>query len=178
MALKFKSHPGSGYIKVTCDVCGGKFYRKDTVLVKDKYNYQHGLVVCLSDLDQTNEQNLPNRIRETQVPGAEMIRAERPDSFVLSGLDDTLPSVPRLLTAELGVLEDVVTLAWQAPEIIGSSGITGYTIKRDGNVIATNTGNGATTYEDSSAVATNSYTYSVAAVNSFGTGAYTPTITY
>lgn len=173
--LKFTKHPGSGYIWVVCDICGKEYRRKDTVLVNDPFNTQHGLVVCKWDLDQRNDQALPNRIRESVVPAPELIRVEKPDQFVTNDNDDTVPTAPRNLVATLSPIEDIIALYWDGPEDPGSSGIIGYEIIRTVPLgspvtIESQTATSATYYEDLTGDVDETYEYTVAAINSFGKG--------
>lgn len=175
--LKFTNHPGSGYIRVICDICGGKYYRKDVTLVKDPFNTQHGLIVCKRDLDQLNEQALPNKIREGTVPSPELIRVEKADQFVANLNDDTAPSAPRYLVAHQSTVGSSIVLSWEGPEEPGSSGIIGYKVVRTVPLgapvtISENSGTGATYYEDTTGDLSTYYDYKVAAINSFGTGPY------
>ena len=183
MAIKFSRHPGSGFIKVICDVCGGLFYRKDTVKITDKWNFQNGLVVCLKDADKINEQVLPNNIIDKPVPSPELIRKEHADEFVSNVNDDTLPTAPTNLYASPASIEPVVALSWQGPSSPGSSGIIGYKVRRilsSGEPIVSLilTGDEAPYYEDVSSSVSAAYSYEIAAINSFGTGPYSAIFYY
>lgn len=184
MALKYNSHPGSGYMKVVCDVCGGEFLRKDVALVKDKYNFQNGLVVCFADLDSINEQVLPNRHTEAPVPSPELIRPVHDLEYATNDNDDRVPSAPRNGIAYPSTIDSTIFISWDGPFDTGSSDITGYLITRADPqasyqaTIEANTGSSATFYEDTTGLVATDYTYTVAAINSYGTGAASPLIYY
>jgi YD repeat-containing protein len=75
------------------------------------------------------------------------------------------PSAPSGLTA--AVLGDTqITLTWNAASDTGGPGIAGYKIYRGGTQIGTTT---ATSFTDTGVSAFNTYTYTVAAYDSFGT---------
>src|SRR3990167_9668200 len=120
MALKFLKHPGSSYVKVICDVCGGIFYRKDVTLVHDKYNYQNGQIVCFKDLDKINEQVLPNYHVDKPLSQPDFINPERADVEVRNENDDTAPSVPRNLRVIPSPINETLTLYWDGPDNPGS----------------------------------------------------------
>ena len=174
----FKHHPGRDYVKVICDVCGGQFRQKDTIRITDKYNHQYGLVVCRADADEINEQSLPNRHVDKPISQPEILRPERTDSFAVNLNDDRVPGAPRNPFAQVNPINDTIDLFWQGPEDTGSSGIIGYVIKRASpqlayyDTISANTGTEYTYYQDLTADVSTEYSYKIAAVNSFGTGAY------
>lgn len=74
------AYPGNGYYYVICDVCGKKTRFKDTVLIRDKYNYQNGLLVCKKDADKTNPQSYLRAKKER--PNPKSTRGEGPDVFI------------------------------------------------------------------------------------------------
>lgn len=178
MALKFPigKHPGREFVKVICDICGGLFYQKDTIRINDKYNLQHGLLVCKKDADQINEQVLPNNHFEHPISQPELLRPEHSDQFAVNALDDRLPGPPRLPFTAPNPINDNIDLYWQGPEDPGSSGIIGYKIERASPQLAyyytieDNTNEGATYYTDLTADVTQEYSYRISAINSFGTG--------
>jgi len=184
MSLKFNKHPGSGYIKVICDICGGLFYRKDTTLVRDKNNFQNGLIVCNNDIDKVNGQILPNNHVDSVVPSPQLIRIEKPEQIVTNVSDDRVPSAPQRLSASPDTVQDYVALYWEGPIDPGSSGIIGYSIRRAepqyGNheVVTSNSGTESPYYLDITSSVSSEYTYEIAAINSFGTGAYTAPFPY
>lgn len=171
-------HPGSGFVYVICDVCGGKFRRKDTQLVRDKYNFQNGLVVCKKDLDRINEQVLPNKIKESVISAPETLQTEKADQFAAQLIDDRLPGAPRLPFTQVNPINDTIDLFWQGPEDNGSSPISGYKIQQTTPqgapfiTLESSTGTNATYYQDLVSNVNLIYAYRVAAINSFGTGAY------
>lgn len=178
MTLKFNKHPGRGHVKVICDVCGGEFYQKDTVKVTNKYNTQHGLVVCFKDLDEINEQILPNNHIDRPISSPELLRPKRPDVLEPNLNDDRLPGPPRSPFTQVNPITDTIDLLWQAPEDQGSSVIVGYIIERASpqlstyRVVTPNTNSAATYFNDPSADTSIEYSYRVAAINGFGTGPY------
>lgn len=186
MALKY---PGREYVKVICDVCGGQFRQKDTVLITNKYNTQYGLVVCKADADQINEQVLPNNHIDRPISSPQTLRPERPDQYAVNLLDDRVPGPPRNPVAQVNPINETIDLLWQGPEDNGSSAIIGYKIVRASpqlsfyETVISNTNDGATYYQDISADVSAEYSYKIATINSFGTGNYSveffwPTITF
>lgn len=75
--IPYNRYPGDGYYYVICDICGRKVRYKDTMLIKDKYNFQNGLVVCLRDVDKTNPQAYLRARKER--PNPKITRGEGPD---------------------------------------------------------------------------------------------------
>lgn len=180
MTLKYPigTHPGREYVKVICDVCGGLFHQKDTVRVTNKFNYQNGLVVCFKDLDEINEQILPNNHIDSIISSPGILRPERPDQFVVNETDNRLPSAPRQPYTRVNPIDNLIDLYWMGPNDAGSSSIIGYKILRAEPQLAfydtvdDNTSDPATYYTDTTANVSSEYSYKVAAVNSFGTGPY------
>ncbi len=78
-------YPGNGYYYVICDVCGKKVRFKDTVQIKDKYNYQNGLLVCRADADKTNPQAALRARKERRNPI--ITRGEPANQFVTTDQD-------------------------------------------------------------------------------------------
>ena len=82
----------------------------------------------------------------------------------------TLGSVPDQVTGEAAIAGDAsVALTWDEPASPAGA-IVGYQISRDGVIIVGNTGNTNATYTDMSAVNGTAYTYTISAINEFGTG--------
>ena len=77
----------------------------------------------------------------------------------------TGPSTPTGLAATQ-VTSDSVSLRWNAPT--GGSGVTGYTVYRNGTTAGTTAGAGATTFTDVSMLPSTAYSYTVDAVDSSG----------
>ena len=80
------------------------------------------------------------------------------------------PSAPTLNSTTAGACS--VTVAWTAPSDSGGSAITGYRIKYNDHTYKTITGPAATSSTVTGLTPGISYTFSVAAVNASGTGAY------
>lgn len=177
-------HPGSGSVYVICDICGRKVHRKDTVLVRDRYNFQNNMVVCFRDVDKVNQQSLPIRIRERLVSDPKTLRPPSPDVSVAVENDDRAPSAPLNLQARASALGTDVELVWTGPADTGSSPILGYVIARARPqfahhfVIDSDSGSPATYYKDLTADYTLEYSYKIAAFNSFGTGPYSEIACY
>ena len=176
MAIKFTQHPGSGYEYVLCDICGGKFRRKDTVYVQERYNYQNGLVVCKDDVDLINEQSLPNTKHDRPIPHPHTLRPEGEDTFAVNENDDRVPGAPRNVSAVASTIDSSIELFWEGPFDAGSSGITGYLIKIADpqlsvyTTLEANTNSCSPYYDDTVSAVSGEYSYTVAAINSFGTG--------
>lgn len=187
-------YPGTDHVYVLCDVCGRKVRRKDTQRITDKWNLQHGLIVCKWDVDNVNEQNKPHRIKETIISQPKMMRSEPSDGYATPGTDDRTPGAPRQLRATASTLGSSVDLNWLGPIDVGTSQITGYKIERSElvsngyngfeygafAVLTADSGSGNTYYNDTTATVSSSYAYRVSAINGAGTGtvsdlAYYPT---
>lgn len=178
MALKFHKYPGREFVKVYCDICGGKFYQKDTVQITDKYNTQFGLIVCKNDADERNDQVLPNNHVDRPVSHPELLRPERPDTFALNLNDDRAPGPPRNPFTQVNPINESIDLFWQGPEDNGSSNIIGYKILRANPQLAapdeiqSNTGTEYTYFQDLTGDVNIEYSYKIAAINSHGVGSY------
>lgn len=176
--FKIKTAPGREYVKVICDVCRGEFHQKDLSLVTNKYSTQYGQMVCKADLDDINEQVLPNNIHERPISSPELLRPDREPQFSSNPNDDRLPSAPLSPQALVNPINDTVDLYWSGPEDNGSSIVTGYVIERSDPqfstymVLTSNTHSISTYYQDVTAIVTTEYSYRIAAINSFGTGPY------
>lgn len=179
MVFKFNplKHPGSGYVKVICDVCGSEFYRKDTVIIKDKWNTQNNLVVCKADRDRTNAQNIPYKVKEKIVTDPQHLRPPAPYKYATFAYDDRAPTAPmnvRIVPSPFGL---GLILTWDGPTDPGSSGLINYTIQRSDlqsgtyEALASTIGPGLF-YIDEDAVLDSSYSYIVAATNGAGTGPF------
>ena len=84
----------------------------------------------------------------------------------------TVPDAPTSLSVSAVAETPNASLSWSAPSGTGGSALTGYAIKRGGTVIVSDTGDTATSYVDGDTSENTSYTYTVAAVNAAGVGAY------
>ena len=173
----YTKYPGNGYVYVICDVCGGKFHQKDTVLIKDSWNLQNNLVVCRKDVDKANAQLRPSTTYEKPVPYPEKLRPPQKDQYVSNSIAAQLPSAPQQLTATINPLNGYIDLNWLGPEDSGSGYIIGYQITRAEPQYAyqftlnSNTNTSLTFYEDITSDITHFYTYQVAAINGYGVGA-------
>ena len=180
-------YPGGGYYYVICDVCGRKIRAKDAVLITDKYNYLHNMLVCKDDADKTNPADQIRAVRERQIDNPKLIRPESSDTFVFASEADEIetldPSDPTGRTASapkhltiLGASTTEVELVWFGPDDSGSSPATGYQIERESpigggfSVIATTT-TPAQYYKDTTVSTDNQYNYRVSVVNTAGIGA-------
>ena len=79
--------------------------------------------------------------------------------------DTQPPSTPTGLAAVVGGASQI-SLSWNAAT--DNTGVTGYTVYRDGSVIATTNGPNATTYTDTGVAPGTTYTYTVDAFDSAG----------
>ncbi len=180
MTLKYPigTHPGREYVKVICDVCGGLFHQKDTVKVTNRFNFQNGLIVCFKDLDEINEQVLPNNHIDKPISSPDLLRPEHTDVFAPYELDDRLPSAPKQPYTRVNPIDDYVDLYWLGPDDAGSSSVIGYKIARATpqlgpyDIVTLNTNDITTYYTDTTADVDAEYSYKIAAINSFGTGPY------
>lgn len=169
--------PSRGERWVICDVCGFKYHLKDVTRITDKWNRQYGLVVCKNDILKTNPHGIPRPIREAIVTSPEMIRPQPPLDFVTNDNDDRVPSAPRNGEARANPIDDYIDLFWEGPLDTGSSGIIHYVIQRADPQLAGystvgTTDGGESYFTDTTATITTEYSYRVAAVNSFGQGAW------
>lgn len=170
-------YPGIDHVYVLCDVCGRKVRRKDTVKVRDRHNFQNNLIVCKWDVDETNEQNKPHRIKEEIISQPKMMRSEPSDRYATPDTDDRAPGAPRQLVAKASTLGSDIELFWQGPFDVGTSQITGYKIERANpqfggyDTLTSDSGSGNTYYLDTTGNISDEYTYRVSAINGAGTGA-------
>jgi hypothetical protein len=187
MPLRFppNKHPGPDGVYVICDVCGRKVRRKDTQLIRDKWNFQNGLVVCKWDVDNVNLQVLPYKHKEELVTSPETLRSEPSDTFATPETDDRTPSAPRLGKACPDTITGTsIQLNWVGPIDAGTSRITGYVIERatpqlsNYAAVTSDTGSNSTFYTDTTADVDTEYTYRIAAINGAGTGTYSEDIFY
>lgn len=184
--LKFSptKHPGSGFVYVICDICGRKVRQNFTTIVRDKFNLQNNMVVCHDDIDKANAQARPFRVKERLISHPEQLRSEPGNTFISIENDNRLPSAPRNLSAAPSTLGTSVTLFWEGPLDPGTSSIIGYVIKKAEPqyayqfVVNSNTGTNAVFYDDTSGDIATGATYTVAAINSFGTGPDSPLAFY
>ena len=91
-----------------------------------------------------------------------------------------VPGAPGTLSLAAGSdPADEINLSWSAPSTDGGQAVTGYRIKMDGSVIVADTSSTGTTYTKSGLTRVTSYNFTVAAINSVGTGAdgNTPSLT-
>lgn len=180
-------HPGPNYHYVICDGCGAKIRARDAVLIKDKFNLLHNMLVCKRDVEKTNPQTYIRAVKERQVENTALIRSEGADTYVyidtvaqIEAGDTSDPSgrtsnAPRFLTT-LSVSSTEIELVWHGPDNPGSSAIRGYKIERESPVgggfstVTANSNSPATYYKDTGLTASTQYNYRVSAVNRDGTG--------
>lgn len=186
--LPYKSkYPGDGYYYVLCDICGKKMRAKDTVLIKDKYNYHNNLLVCPEDADETNPQTYIRAAKEKQINNPKIIRSEGTDQFVFISSTSEIengdsnnpagrnPGVPKYLIS-IGATSSQIELQWIGPDDSGSSAICGYKIERESPIgggfstLVSDTQSVATYYKDTSVSSSTQYNYRVSAINRNGTG--------
>ncbi len=175
-------HPPSRDMRhVICDVCGFKFHMKDTVKINDKYNRLYGLIVCKADADRTNAQDRPfNLNNETIIANPTYVRPRQDLTYIANSQDDRVPGAPTNGQALSNPFYSYIDLYWDAPTDNGSSPITGYIVQRAEPQLSTyvtvvsDTETSSTYYSDTSADIATSYSFRVAAINGFGTGAYSP----
>ncbi len=174
---------GDPYVRVICSVCQGKYYRKDTVLVRDKYSYQNGLIVCKWDLDKINAQSYPNRdLKDLPPSNPKHLTGPCVITYADVVIDDRAPSAPYNPYAlpAVNVDEDNigVELYWEAPLNQGSSDIIGYLIERADpqlgvyEVITSNSQSSTPYYNDTTANTATFYSYRIKAINSYGSSPY------
>ncbi len=83
----------------------------------------------------------------------------------------TVPGAPGTLSLSNGSpAHTAMTLTWSAPSDTGGASISGYRIKQGGSVIVSNTGSSSTSYHKTGLSESTSYNFTVAAINSVGTG--------
>lgn len=173
MPIERKTGPGYAYI--LCDVCGRKIRQKDAILITDKYNTQSNLLVCKDDADKTNPQNIPFSISELNITNPKLVRSEAPDTNIVNPYDNRVPSAPQLAIATIHPINSTIILQWQGPVDVGSGPIIGYKITRVRQLsfdvaIEANTNINSTYYEDLTGDISVDYSYTIAAINTFGMG--------
>jgi hypothetical protein len=172
------TNPKRDMRRIYCDVCGFEYTVKDVRKVTDKYNRRYGLILCKRcfAVNKTNPQDRPFAVKEVMLTNTQMVRPEPPDVFSINENDDRLPGKPTDGVATLDVLNNRVMLFWQPPQDQGSSLITGYVVKRASPALAyyftieDNTETSVCTFFDNNAELDQEYTYTVSAINGFGTG--------
>jgi titin len=121
-----------------------------------------------------------------QVPYYYVVKAvntngtSNPSNEVLATpINPGLPSAPKNVVATPGAGKIVVT--WDAPDSIGASAITGYSLFRSDNgsqlTLLATTGATTTAYTDTAVVPGHSYGYQVVAKNANGNGTVSTTVT-
>jgi len=166
----------SGYMYTICDLCGRKRHQKDTLIVSDIYDRHNGLLICKEHKDQPAPGVRPLKILETITSTPKYVRRENTDRFVVNANDDRLPGKPREVRPQASTLGSYVDVYWTGPDDVGSSAIIGYQVTQYspqlGNpiVVAANTSDPAGYFRDTTANVNSEYSYTIAAINSFGTG--------
>ncbi len=83
-----------------------------------------------------------------------------------------VPGAPGTLSLSAGSpAQTAINLSWSAPSDTGGATITGYRIKKNGSTLVADTGSTGTTYSATGLSSSTSYNFTVAAINSIGTGA-------
>lgn len=166
---------GPGYVYVICDVCGRKIHQKDAILITNKYNTQHNLLVCKNDADKINPQSIPHTIRENNLQNPKLMRGEPADINVVNEDSDKAPGAPKLVMATLHPINNTIYVTWQGPDNPGSDPILYYKIyisdPQDIDIYTIQrTVGGETSLEDTTTSVTDYVSYRVSAVNIFGEG--------
>lgn len=160
-------------IRAICDVCDRVMLRSDLIHVRDPYSLQCGLAVCRRCIDKTNTQSYPFSVNERPVSSPETLRPPKSVVPISIGTSERAPTAPQNLVAFAS--GTTIMLSWDGPEQQGTSPIIGYQIER--NMVAPDPWLVLSTeaimgYNDIQAVITETYTYRVAAVNSYGISPY------
>ena len=164
--------------RVICDICGQAYRLSEMTKITDKYNRHFGMMVCPFDRDVTNPHDVPFTVKDVILSSPKMVRDRPPILFDVNALDDRVPGKPKNGIAQRDSLTGSIISRWDGPSDTGSSGIVGYRVQRAvprGSVYTTlesNTGYGSGFYLDTSGSLSGDYSYKVAAINSFGVGAY------
>jgi len=162
-------YPGCDNRFVICDVCGGKFRVKETVRIRDPFNFLNQMIVCFKDADETNPQIKPIYIQEDLIKLKDYIRPEVGYRYALNEDETRLPTAPQYLAASLAPNMNVVQLTWQGPQDLGDGIVLGYRIYRDDvDVLDSNTHIGATQYLDYTADINSFYSYQVSIITTVG----------
>ncbi len=83
-----------------------------------------------------------------------------------------VPGAPGTLSLSAGSPSTTaINLSWSAPSDTGGATVTGYRIKKNGSTLVADTGSTGTTYSATGLTQNTSYNFTVAAINSIGTGA-------
>lgn len=172
------THKNRSDRRVICDICGQAYRLADVTKVTDKNNRHFGMIVCSYDRDPTNAQDIPFTVKDVILSSPKMVRDRPTIVFDTNAYDDRVPSAPKNGFAQQDSLTGSIINRWDGPSNTGSSGIIGYSLQRASpraggyDPLVANTGNGSGFAIDPTGVLTGDYSYRVAAINSFGTGAY------
>jgi len=172
------THKNRSDRRVICDICGQAYRLADVTKVTDKNNNQFGMIVCSFDRDPTNPQDIPFTVKDVILSSPKMVRDRGEITFDTNAYDDRVPSAPKNGFAQQDSLSGSIINRWDGPSNTGSSGVIGYSLLRASpraggyDSLVANTGNGSGFAIDPTGVLTGDYSYKVAAINSFGTGAY------
>lgn len=168
--------PPRGSYYVICDICGVKIRANAAILITDKFHTHYNLLVCKKDFTTRNPQTTLKAIKDDVSTNPKKTRPELPERNV-NNIATALPSVPYNLIVTVSPLEDKLILRWYPP--LNPNGIiTGYVITRADPqsstqfVIEADTESACTQYIDNDSDINLAYTYAVAAINGFGTSAY------
>lgn len=178
-------HSGDDYVLVICSVCSGQFHRKDTILVNDKYNEQHGQIVCKYHLDETNPLSYPFRqVKERSPSNPRHLTRDIVLVEATARPNDSLPGAPILGYAQGNTFGNGADLFWTAPVIQGTSNISGYRIERADpqlgtyEIVENQTSTRDTYFNDITTEDGVYYSYRIAAINDTGMGSYSDEFFY
>lgn len=171
------TNPKRSNRQIFCQVCGMQYTLKDVTKVTDKHNRRYGLIVCKKYcLDKANAQDRPFTVRENMLANPRLVNPEQAAVYVANDNDDRLPGQPTGGITRVDPLTNDIILYWQPPQDQGSSLIIGYVVKRASPALAyhftieNDTETSVCSYKDDDADLDQEYTYTVAAINGFGTG--------
>lgn len=182
------SYPGTGWHYIIDDDSGRKIRRKDAILITDKYNTFHNMLLPRGNAEKTNPVLYPIVIRERGISNPRDIRPEQEDgdSVFINNIGEIeggetsnptgiIPGAPQFLTL-YETSTTTVDIMWQGPLVPGSPGITGWKIERESPVgggfttVTANNGTVAMSHQDTGLTTGTEYNYRVSAVNAAGTG--------
>jgi titin len=178
--------PGNGYVLLNWTapsnvggsvITGYKVYRGASASGESSIPVANltGAVFAYNDSAVTNQVPYYYVVKAVNTNGT-----SNPSNEVLATpINPGLPSAPKNVVATPGAGKIVVT--WDAPDSVGTSPITGYSLYRSDNgsqlSLLTTTGATTTAYTDTAVVPGHSYGYQVVAQNANGNGTVSSTVT-